>query len=58
MLDASINQVDASAEGATEEMLGYLEELNTEFQKFGALDFPEEFDYLEPYAQEASAYMA
>lgn len=58
MLDTLINNVDTSADGALDEMLGYLEDLNTEFQKFADLDFPEEFDYLEPYADEAGAYMA
>ncbi len=58
VLDTSINNVDVGSDNALEELLGYLEELDSEFQTFAALDFPEEFDYLEPYADEAGAYMA
>ena len=56
-IDTSINNIDANAENAPDELLSYLDELNIVFQSFGRLDFPEEFDYLEPIADEASSYM-
>ena len=42
---------------ATDELLGYLDQLDSAFQDFAALDFPTEFDYLESLADEASEYM-
>lgn len=56
-LDTSINSIDASLDTASEELLGYLDELDVEFQKLAAIDFPEEFDYLENLSDEASEYM-
>lgn len=56
-LDSSINSIDAQSEDAADELLGYLDDLDTEFQDFAELDFPEEFDYLEDLADEASSYM-
>lgn len=56
-IDTSINNLDAEAEDATTKLLGYLDELDTEFQNFAELDFPEEFDYLESLADEAGDYM-
>lgn len=56
-IDTSINNVNAESEYATTELLGYLDELDMKFQVFAQLDFPEEFDYLEALADEASAYM-
>ncbi len=62
-IDASINEISnetGDAEGlasAKAELLDCLEELNDEFRKFGNMDFPEEFDYLEEMADEASDYM-
>ena len=35
----------------------YLDQLDSAFQDFAALDFPTEFDYLESLADEASEYM-
>lgn len=57
-LDTSINSVNAESENASAEVLGYLDQLDDEFQKFAELDFPEEFDYLEPLADEAGSYMS
>lgn len=57
VIDTSINNIDARTEGATTELLGYLDELDTEFRDFAKLDFPEEFDYLESLADESSSYM-
>lgn len=56
-LNQSINNIDASADNAVDELLGYLDELDTAFQTFAKLDFPEEFNYLESTAAEASQYM-
>ena len=51
------DNVDATSENATDELLGYLDQLDSAFQDFAALDFPTEFDYLESLADEASEYM-
>ena len=56
-LNQSINNIDASSDNAVDELLGYLDELDTAFQTFAKLDFPEEFNYLESTAAEASQYM-
>ena len=55
-IDTAINNVDAESDTATDELLGYLDQLDTSFQNFAELDFPTEFDYLESLADEASAY--
>lgn len=57
-IDTSINSIDATSDGAVDELLGCLDELDLVFQNFGKLDFPEEFDYLEDTAKEASEYMS
>ena len=56
-IDTAINNVDAESDTATDELLGYLDQLDTSFQNFAELDFPTEFDYLESLADEASSYM-
>lgn len=56
-IDTEINNVDAQSDNATEELLGYLDQLDASFKDFAALDFPTEFDYLESLADEASSYM-
>ncbi|MCM1056392.1 MAG: hypothetical protein NC517_02135 [Firmicutes bacterium] len=56
-IDSGMNNINAEAEGAVTEFLGYLDELDTLFRSFAELDFPEEFDYLEATADEASQYM-
>lgn len=56
-IDTSINNIDASAGTATTTLLGYLKELDKEFQEFAELDFPDEYDYLEQLADEAATYM-
>ena len=58
-IDTAINSIDATADAdaAVAELLGYLDELDLVFRSFAKLDFPEEFDYLEDTAQEASSYM-
>ena len=49
--------MDAESEYAISELLGYLSDLEEEFENFSKLDFPEEFDYLEGLADESSEYM-
>lgn len=56
-IDSGINNIDAQSENAVSELLGYLDELDRTFKSFAALDFPEEFDYLEELADESSQYM-
>jgi len=56
-IDTAINNVDAESDTAIDELLRHLDELNEEFAEFAEVDFPEEFDYLESLADEASAYM-
>lgn len=56
-IDSGMNNINAEADGAVTEFLDYLDELDLLFQSFAKLDFPEEFDYLEPTADEASQYM-
>ena len=56
-IDQSINSIDVTADNATVLALGYLDKADQEFKNFAELDFPEDYDYLEPLADEASAYM-
>jgi hypothetical protein len=57
VLDTSMNEVNPASETATEDLLVYLDELELEFQRFAAVSFPEEFDYLEHLADDASTFM-
>lgn len=56
-IDTSINKIDAESDSAVTELLSHLDELKVVFNEFAKFDFPEEFDYLESIAQEASDYM-
>ena len=62
-IDAAINQItnittdEAGLKSATEELMLNLDILKDEFVKFSNIDFPEEYDYLEEVADEASEYM-
>ncbi len=57
-IDTSINSIDADSEEAPGELLSLLDELETEFQELAALDVPEEFEYMESLADEASENMS
>lgn len=57
-LDTSINNIDAESENATDELLGYIDQMDEQFEALAALDFPEEFQYLEELSEEASEYMS
>ena len=56
-IDTVMNTIDATSDYAREELLGYLDDLDKHFLEFADLDFPKDFDYLEPLADEASKYM-
>lgn len=56
-IDDSINHIDAQSDDATTELLDCLDDLDSTFQDFARLDFPQEFDYLEDLADESSEYM-
>lgn len=62
-IDTSINKITnitADEEGlksATTDLMHNLDMLKDEFVKFSNIDFPEEYDYLEEIADEASDYM-
>lgn len=57
-IDTSINSIDAQSDNAVSELLANLDELDSVFQSFAELDFPEEFDYLEELADRSSQYMS
>ncbi len=63
-IDTAMNKIsnvtadEAGLEVATTELLNNLELLKDEFVKFSNVDFPEEYDYLEDLADEASDYMS
>lgn len=56
-IDSAMNSIDSTSANAVSELLRHLDDLDLVFQSFAKLDFPEEFDYLEETAQEASEYM-
>lgn len=58
VIDNSINSIDAQSDNAVSELLSNLDELNSVFQSFADLDFPEEFDYLEDLADKSGEYMS
>lgn len=57
-IDTDINNIDANADNAVSLLLSYLDELDSVFQSFAELDFPEEFDYLEEVADKSGEYMS
>ena len=57
-MDTAINGIDPESETAVSDLLTYLDKLDELFANFAELDFPEEFDYLEGLADEASEYMS
>ena len=56
--DAKINSVDTASENFNTEIIADLNALNSSFTDFAAVDFPEQYDYLEHLADEASDYMS
>ncbi len=55
--DAAINAIDTSSPDYAVKITESLNSLNISFAQFAGVDFPEEYDYLEHLADEASAYM-
>ena len=55
--DTKINSIDTDADEYNTELINELNTLKTSFSEFAAVDFPEEYDYLEHLADEASDYM-
>ncbi|MBQ9134490.1 MAG: hypothetical protein IJX66_00185 [Lachnospiraceae bacterium] len=56
-IDANINNIDASSETATYELLAYLDQLDQSFQVLAQMSIPEEYAYLEELTTDASSYM-
>ncbi len=63
-IDLAINKIttktvdEKGLEASVTQLLGYLDMLDDEFKKLSSIDFPEEYDYLEAVADEASDYMS
>lgn len=57
-LDTAINNIDAKAENASDQLIIYIDQMAEQFKALEALDFPEEFEYLEELSVEASEYMS
>lgn len=56
-IDANINNIDATSENATNELLDYLDQLDQSFRVLSNMSIPEEYAYLEELTTEASTYM-
>lgn len=56
-IDDSLNNIDAESDNAADLALDYLDKLEVAFADFAELDFPADYDYLEPVADEAYSYM-
>lgn len=57
-IDANINNISADEDGAVEELLTYLDQLDETFKVLSQLSVPEEYSYLENLTTEASSYMS
>ena len=55
--DAAINAIDPNAEDARSQLLGYMDEMNSEYQTMAALKIPEAFSGISDIAVEAADYM-
>ncbi len=53
-----MNGIDFTTDAATSALLGQVDILKNAYDGFAQLDFPEEYDYLEPLADEAAEYMS
>lgn len=54
----SIDNIDLNSDTRTEELLGYLDEMNAAFMEMGELEVPEQFANIEELADEASANLS
>ena len=57
-IDQAINSIDTMDPSYQTTITSHLTDLNTLFSDFAAVDFPDEFNYLEHLADEASEYMS
>ena len=57
-LDTAINNIDAKSEKASDQLIIYMDQMDQQFKALAALEFPEEFKYLEELSDEASKYMS
>ena len=57
-LVSSIESIDLESETRTEELLGYLDEMDAAFTAMGNLEVPEQFANIEELADEASANLS
>ena len=55
--DSSINAIDPESEGAKNELLDYLDQMNESYKTMAAVDIPEEFSGISDIAKEAADYM-
>lgn len=55
--DSSINAIDPDSETAGQELLGYLDEMNSTYSEMAAISVPEEFSGIADIAVEAADYM-
>ncbi len=55
--DSSINGIDPESEGAKNELLGYLDQMNESYKTMAAAPIPEEFSGISDIALEAADYM-
>lgn len=53
-LVTAIENIDLNSENRTQELLGYLDEMDAAFAKMGGLEVPEQFSNIEDLADEAS----
>jgi len=57
-LVTSIDNIDLDSDTRTQELLGYLDEMDTAFQEMGNLEVPEQFANVEELADDASSNLS
>ncbi|MBO5291672.1 MAG: hypothetical protein J6B10_00600 [Lachnospiraceae bacterium] len=53
----AIDMIDTTSETAVDELLGYLDDINTEFTALGEMKVPKQFASIESLADDAASYM-
>lgn len=53
----AIGAIDTTSDTAIEELLGYLDKMESEFTALGDLEVPKQFSAIEPLADDAASYM-
>lgn len=56
-IDNGINSIDTQSETRIEDLMNYLDQLDSAFKKLADMTVPEEFNYIEELADDASEYM-